>query len=157
MQYASQHNISTYSHTITHFSNFLIGILAGFIYFKKIQLKYITEALLLVSTIALFLINNQTLFNLNISIFFASIILIFIKISEQIKDNKLFMLTEKAGVYTYGLYIYSGIVLTFIPKIINIDNNILKVSLEFIAILTISILSYHLWEKPFLKLKKYFR
>lgn len=78
------------------------------------------------------------------------------KNSIHINEDLLF---SKLGVYTYGLYLYHTIViLLFIQmfKYISFSNwYALGISSLFMTI-AVSIISYHLFEKQFLKLKRYF-
>jgi peptidoglycan/LPS O-acetylase OafA/YrhL len=76
----------------------------------------------------------------------------------HIKDS---FLISKLGIYTYGLYLMHTIVILFILQI----NKILEMEMSwwinsvlalFITII-VSYISYHLIEKRFLKLKRYFR
>lgn len=72
---------------------------------------------------------------------------------------------SKVGVYTYGLYLYHTLVLNFLRQVflkynLNTDEPeiaMLFICISLIATLAISILSYYIYEKPFLRLKKYFR
>ena len=73
-------------------------------------------------------------------------------------------LLSKAGIYTYGLYLYHTIVINLLKQLTNVFQidmsqsiHALLVSvLALILTLGISIISYHLFEYPFLKMKKYF-
>ncbi len=154
---ADNYEISTYSNTITHFSNFGIGMLAGYFYYKKsINIKLVT-ALFFASSVLLFFEIYDIIFHLILSCWFATLMLLVIKIAPSIKNNIAFKVTEYLGNYTYGLYVYSGFVLTFGINFIPIKNNLLVVIIEFIILLIIAFTSYHLFEKQFLKLKKHFR
>lgn len=72
---------------------------------------------------------------------------------------------SKMGVYTYGLYLYHTLVINLLLKVFakgGVDINepipaVLFFCISLIASLVCSILSYHLFEKLFLKLKRYFR
>ncbi|TXH20408.1 MAG: acyltransferase [Chitinophagaceae bacterium] len=76
--------------------------------------------------------------------------------SIHINDNLWF---SKLGVYTYGLYLYHTIVILLLIQVfkyISYSNwYILVISSLFVTI-TISAASYQLFEKQFLKLKRYF-
>lgn len=79
----------------------------------------------------------------------------------EIGDRNLF---SKWGKYTYGLYLYHTIVISFFFQIcrlmgINLENSLISALLFFItllAVILISSLSYRLFEEKFLKLKRYF-
>jgi len=157
MFYATQNGISTYSHTITHFSNFAMGVLGA--YLLKLQKLKTKHAFLMtiLSFSALFFFKNEITFHLVLSIFFSSLILSFIPISHYLKDYKLFKVTEYLGQYTYGLYIYSGFIITFGIKFISIDNIYLSMLVKLALLIPVAIASYHLFEKKFLRLKSGFR
>lgn len=80
----------------------------------------------------------------------------------KISDNNIL---SRMGVYTYGLYLYHTLVINLLLKIFakgGIDINepvsaIMFFSVSLIGSLVCSILSYHLFEKLFLRLKRYFR
>jgi len=154
---AQQLELSTYTNTLTHFANFATGMGSAYLFHHKMVLNKILAFLfLLCFCILVFLDVSDIIFHPTISICFASATLLFIKISDNIKHFKAFKLTEYLGKYTYGLYIYSGFVLTFGTKFIPIENPFLTFSIQLILLLTLAILSYHLYEKFFLKLKKRF-
>jgi peptidoglycan/LPS O-acetylase OafA/YrhL len=64
-------------------------------------------------------------------------------------------ITGKLGKYTYGLYLIHTICITVFIKMANTIgfNWIIIIILSFLSTLLLSILSYHLFEKQFLKLK----
>lgn len=72
---------------------------------------------------------------------------------------------SRAGVYTYGLYLYHTLVINLLKQIFNKQNisldkpgtAMLFFLVALMATLLCSIISYYLFEKPFLRLKKYFR
>ncbi len=79
----------------------------------------------------------------------------------RISDNNIL---SRLGVYTYGLYLYHTIVIILLfqtSKLIDfhLDIVINAIVFSFVSLLvtiSISYISYHLFEKQFLKLKKYF-
>ena len=93
-------------------------------------------------------------------------LLIFLILPEQnrIKINDRNILS-RLGIYTYGLYLYHILVINLLKQVYmkkgwDVNTSPGAISFSFVALLlTIfcSILSYHLFEKHFLKLKKYFR
>ena len=92
------------------------------------------------------------------SVFFVVIILFTLTPrSIYIKDSNIM---SKLGVFTYGLYLYHTIVIIFIMQVLKklpFDLNWLTLAIISLVItVLISIVSYHLFEKQFLKLKKYF-
>lgn len=157
MLYASQYSISTYSHTLSHFVNFAFGIIGAYIYYK--QFTFIKHALklLIISVLALGLITNTLLFHLLISIAFISLILEFIQFAKHLENNRIFKITEHLGQYTYGLYLYSGFIITLVLMLFPNENLYLRMILELILLIPVAMISYHLYEKKFLKLKSGFR
>lgn len=154
---ANQLELSTYTHTLTHFSNFAIGMSAAYLFYHKILSSKILGGALLFSLIVLFFFELPDIaFHPILSICFASSTLLFIKLSNTIKQFKAFQITEHLGKYTYGLYIYSGFVLTFGTKFISIENSFLNFTIQLAFLLVVAFMSYHLFEKHFLKLKKRF-
>lgn len=75
----------------------------------------------------------------------------------QIKDA---WMISKLGIYTYGLYLSHTIVINLllqISKRVSFEVNLFAVALVALAgSIVISVISYHLFERRFLKLKKYF-
>jgi peptidoglycan/LPS O-acetylase OafA/YrhL len=74
----------------------------------------------------------------------------------RINDN---LWISKLGIYTYGLYLFHTIMINLFLKI-KIYNSeyewLLTTSLSLFTTIIISIISYHIFEKQFLKLKKFF-
>ena len=77
------------------------------------------------------------------------------KNSLKIKDT---LWISKIGIYTYGLYLYHTILINLFIKLNEtLELNWVLISiLSFISTVLVSFLSYHLFEKQFLKLKIYF-
>lgn len=79
----------------------------------------------------------------------------------KIKDRNVF---SRAGVYTYGLYLYHTLVINFLKQVfikegISLDRPVwagVFFMLALLLSLLCSIISYHFFEKYFLRLKKYF-
>ena len=72
---------------------------------------------------------------------------------------------SKLGIYTYGLYMYHTLVINLLLKLfpgtgLDIDTGLgafVFISLSLLFTIGCSMVSYHLFEKRFLKLKRYFR
>ena len=154
--YAIEYQVSTYTHTFSYLANFAIGIFGAFLFFKP-KAKYVPFVSLLISIIVVYFSKDEFIIKIFISIAFLSIIFLTIRYTPRIKHFLLFKATEKLGEYTYGLYVYSGFVITFMLKQSFLKDPILVVVVEFLITLGIAMLSYHLYEKHFLKLKKHFR
>lgn len=155
----------------THLDYFAFGAIPAYILTQKkdyidylykipIYLKYIFLTL----TVAIvFILPNVSLISLEyisplvLGLLFSITILFTLgKNSIHINENLWF---SKLGIYTYGLYMYHTIIILLLIqvfKFISFSNwFVLVISSLFITII-MSILSYHLFEKQFLKLKKYF-
>ena len=152
-----KYDIPTYSNTLTYLPCFSAGIFGGYLFYKKTNFNFLPEFLFAFSLGCAFLLKYDIVFDISISILFLSVILIANKYSNYLKNLLVFKATEKLGTYTYGLYVYSGFVITLVSNHLLIENVILKFVTELTLVIIIAILSYHLFEKHFLKLKKYFR
>ncbi|MEJ5265080.1 MAG: acyltransferase [Bacteroidales bacterium] len=91
-----------------------------------------------------------------LGVFFALTILFTLPRSNclKISDDSLI---SRLGIYTYGLYLFHTIVINFFHHtgIINFGWP-LFVFLSLMVTILVSMLSYHIFEKQFLKLKRYF-
>lgn len=148
-------NTLVYTDTIYHFPNFVIGMIGGYLYYKKHILLSFAPILAFLSYLLLLTIEHDIVFNLSLSLLFFSLIIMVIKYFDFLNKFKLFNITEYLGKYTYGLYVYSGLIFTFFSKYFLISNVLIKALVEFGFLLVVAISSYHIYEKPFLRLKKY--
>ncbi|MBN9484113.1 MAG: acyltransferase [Bacteroidetes bacterium] len=99
-----------------------------------------------------------------LGILFSTLIILIIpeRSKFRISDGNIL---SRLGIYTYGFYLYHTLVINLINKIFIREHWSLEegkwattfVVVTFAATLVCSIASYHLFEKQFLKLKKYFR
>ena len=154
---ATNNNLSTYLNTFSYFPNFAFGMLGGYLFYKKKDFLFLFELIFFASLIGTILLKEYRVLNIFIPLLFACTILITVKYASFIKSNILFKITEKLGKYTYGLYVYSGLVIIFVSKMDFIKNEFVKGLFEFFLLLLIAFLSYHIYEKQFLKFKKHFR
>jgi len=92
----------------------------------------------------------ETLLICLLTIFLLAMTLPF-KNSLKISDNNLL---SKLGKYSYGMYLFHTIWINLFMKLTN--HIILLTLLSLLATILSSIISYHLFEKQFLKLKKYY-
>ncbi|PTT73135.1 acyltransferase family protein, partial [Chryseobacterium sp. HMWF001] len=100
------------------------------------------------------IISNPALISFLLSVFFSGLILSTLGTKNVFKISDQSILA-KLGKYTYGLYLFHTILIMLFIKIGNRFNLNWKliVALSFIASVVCSVLSYHLFEKQFLKLK----
>ncbi len=152
--------LTTFGKIFPHFANFLSGMAAAWYFkYKTYTLKSALVLFIVTSLLVFAVSSNDTLFNLLVSIDFGILILLTLKFFSTKKNQnlKFVSIMEKLGVYTYGLYVYSGFVITFGLKYIDQSNLLIAIVLELLILILIASLSYHLYEKHFLQLKKYFR
>jgi len=152
--------VSQYHNPTTYFADFGIGMLAAKMYFERNQLlkgmnlvvlSFLTGIVVLLSFRFSFL---SPILNISFAFFAASCLLLGILVFQQKSYKKwLPAITETLGRYTYGLYVYSGFVLTFSGLFLSGSNDYLLLGVEFSILLVISVFSYHLFEKRFLELK----
>ncbi|RYE23641.1 MAG: acyltransferase [Sphingobacteriales bacterium] len=95
---------------------------------------------------------------------FAGLLLIIIPERNRIKINDTNILS-RLGVYTYGLYMYHTLVINLLKQVFNmkhwsLDEPVVAMvffAISLLATVVCSVASYYLFEKQFLKLKRYFR
>lgn len=64
---------------------------------------------------------------------------------------------EWLGKLTYGLYVYSGIVITLHLTVLHIKNAYLQFLVESVLLIIVAVISYKYYELPFLRLKEKWR
>lgn len=156
----------------THLDYFAFGAIPAYIMMQKksymevigrvpIYMKYI---LLAVTAAAVFILPNiidkemtTTIFPIVLCPLFSVVILFTLgKHPIHISDD---LWISKLGIYTYGLYLYHTIIILLMMKILETHSLeswfVLAISSLLITIV-VSMISYAVFEKPFLKLKKYF-
>ena len=97
--------------------------------------------------------------NLAIASLFTILIGLLLLKRKQVESVRLrlFRLTEYLGKMTYGLYVYSGIVITLNLTVFHIKNSFLQLLVESLILFPLAIISYKYFELPFLRLKEKWR
>lgn len=152
--------VSTYYNPLSYTQDFAIGMLAATLYkagrvsLSLKKLVYLVAGTLIISITAHTASFPAPLAGLSFALFAASLVLLMIILFKEKQHRKwLPAITEKLGGYTYGLYVYSGFVLTFATMLLPGVNDIVLFVLESIALCGIAWISYHLFEKKFLEFK----
>lgn len=156
----------------SHFDYFAYGAIPAYLFMsgkkhmrqvEKIPL-YVKYLVFLITLISVFVIPSLHFYFLDylspsiLGILFSLTILFTLgNNSIHIKDDWWF---SKLGKYTYGLYLFHTIIILFLIQVSSLlDLNLSWIVLAIIALLLtiiVSAISYHLYEKQFLKLKRYF-
>ena len=152
--------ISYYYNPLSYFADFGIGMLAAKLYFDRNRLLNNINLLMLsifsggVVLVSFWYSPSDSVLNTSFAVFAASVLLLAIHVLQQKRYRILLpSLTEILGRYTYGLYVYSGFVLTFAGMFISYGSSYQLLVLEFCMLLVIALVSYHVFEKRFLELK----
>ena len=97
--------------------------------------------------------------NISIACLFSIPIIFLLTKQKSIESRRirLFQITEYLGKMTYGLYVYSGIVITLNLTVFHIKKPILQLLTESLILFPLAIISYKYFELPFLKLKEKWR
>ena len=141
-----------------HFANFGLGMLGGWLYFKNIKGLKLFLPVFTISAVLIFCIDPEhILFNLVLSILFVSMIFLSENFSLKLKKFTVFEIFENLGKYTYGLYVYSGLVIIGVSRFLPENYKVVKIIIALIFTGIIAVVSFHIFEKRFLKLKKAFR
>lgn len=154
---APKYEFHVYTNGLSHLSNFGFGILGAKIYFdNKHRLGHELIALVL-SVIAMKLVKNELVFGLVFSLFITSIIFITARFAPKFAHFKTMRITEYLGKLTYGLYVYSGFIISFGMKFLPAQSSMSLAFSEFAILIPVAMISYHMFELPFLRLKSKFR
>ncbi len=158
MFFAPHYQWDTYHHLVPHFINFAMGMFGAYLYFhQKHQFSSVLGFLVLSILCMCLLPLPLVWFNVLLSIAFVLLILCVTSLQKTLVKIKVLKLSEHLGKYTYGLYVYSGFVLTLGHLYFGQQQSLWMICLEFVLLVGIAIVSFHLFEQQFLKLKKYFR
>lgn len=154
--------------SFTYLSNFSIGGLFAILYFyfkQHVKLLVLSTGLLIIFGSGWFFLSdrNYYLVQLIISLFFASLLAFSIALCELsfIRRNSIYRFFDNLGIYTYGLYVYSGFVITFVNFMeaqYKIPLNRFFIFLLELGIATIiAMMSYKFFEIKFLNYGNKFR
>jgi len=142
---------------LRHLPFFITGILTAIVnhtFFKS------SRYLILIGLVGLgvcFTQVNDIVFYFCIAIFYAGL-LVFVKTyGKNVQNVFMFRVLEELGKYTYGLYVYSGFVITFSFKFLPSLSVYLRTAVSLFLLIIVSYFSYHLFEKQFLNLKRYLK
>lgn len=155
----------------SHLDYFAFGAIPAYIvmhkrsfinYLEKIP-RYLKYIFLILNVAIVFIIPNinfvfiEHLSPFILSLLFSVTILFTLgNNSIHINDNLWF---SRLGIYTYGLYLYHTIIVLLVIEVfkyLSFSNWYLLGITSLIITIVISIISYHLFEKQFLKLKRHF-
>ena len=155
--YIGYFGVPVYTHTLSQLPNFTVGIILGYYYFHKGEVSFVVLVLtMLVSFGGLWLIDQEWIRYVVAAIFFGSLIFTCIQCWSLIQNLKLFKLTEYWGKYTYGLYVYSGLIILLGASLIPTRYEIQLVVI-FVVLHVVAWISFEVFEKRFLQLKRRFR
>ena len=158
MMYSHTYSLDTYSHVVPHFANFAVGmIMAWLFYHKRMTFNFQIIFCLISGLFAFIFYELAIVFNICFSFFVGALILSTIELFTNYPIvSKIFYPTEILGRYSYGLYVYSGIIITFGKKFLPFQNELMIFFIELILLFIVSIISFHFFEKRFIDMKKRF-
>lgn len=149
-------DIHNYYSVLYHLPNFIVGITGGILFYQKnTGKKYWLPISIGVLIVAVFLKSEQ-FFYICFSVLCVCLIFLSVYYYSFIKRFFPVGVFEKLGQYTYGLYVYSGFVITLVLKTIPTNHPLVLLSTSLFLLIPVSVLSFRLFEKPFLNLKKHF-
>lgn len=156
---AYQNNWRLFTQLPFHLINFAAGMTAAWFFKKKnVSTRLLLIFFLLFVAISIVFSGKEVFFNTSSSFAFAALILMTIRLSEKRILTRFFVFSalEKLGSYSYGMYVYSGFVITFGTFFIQTGNLFFNAFIELFITIIISIVSYHFFESYFLRLKHKF-
>lgn len=154
--------------SLIYLSDFSIGGLFAILFFysrRHVKLLSLSVSLLITFGLGWFFFadKNYYLTELIIALFFASLLVFSITLCELpfIKQNFIYKFFDSLGIYTYGLYVYSGFVITFVNYFnewygIPV-NRFLIFLLELGIVIITAWISYRFYEIRFLKFSNKFK
>ena len=153
---------------LIYLSDFSIGGAAAilFFYFRKYAASFtLLIPLLIFSGIGWWFLRSRNTYtaHLCLALFFSCFLVFAISVCEKkaVKKTYLYRVLDNLGVYTYGLYVYSGFVISFagffVQRYAIRPHPLVLFLSEFLLVFTIAFASYHLYEVKFLNYSKKFR
>ena len=159
--FAESYQLQTFGMVFTYFPFFLSGMVAAYIFTKeKVGRNYMLCLFFLMLLFSFFIQQIEWLYLIGVAISYAFLILaiiLFVQFYSFIQENWVFKLVEMLGQFTLGMYVFSGFVITFGNIIFPKLDRFLLFLIELLVIFGLSFMSYFLFEKKFLTLKKFFR
>ena len=132
---------------------------------RVVKLLFVTVLLVIVTLCSQYSDDKTYIYlTLVLGILFSGLILLTLGRRNRLKVSDENILS-RLGVYTYGLYLYHTLVINLLIQVFskyewNIEEPIIAVgftTLSLFLTVLISVISYHLFEKQFLRMKRYFR
>jgi peptidoglycan/LPS O-acetylase OafA/YrhL len=154
----------TYYNVFSQLINFSTGILLGNYFFfrgkqPRLRCVFWIFSIALMLLVVLVKLNAEAfIYRPLIAVMFAAIILFSIIVGRSYNAHqyKLFRVTEWLGKYAFGLYVYSGFVITFCIKFLKYPVSVKLLLIEYAITLLVAIISFHTFENKMLRLKRYF-
>jgi peptidoglycan/LPS O-acetylase OafA/YrhL len=155
--------LNFYTLTTSYFPHFACGIVAGNLFFHKRVPKIRSLVNLfclgiLLCLITVYIPDLKRFIEVPIAILITIFILVIVQLFDSFPmNNKFIKVTEHLGKYTFGLYVFSGFIITITIKIFEHLNPFVQFGIECMALYIVAWFSYNLFEKHFIRLKKHFK
>ena len=153
-----------YFNPLSYLPCFISGMLIAKIFFqqKNLLLKTLIAYIIVFAIvgIGLYMFEWNEFFGYLFNTCIYSSLLLLVLLGQNyfaLSIQPIFRFFETAGKYTYGLYVYSGLAITLELTVIPIDNPLVAALFVTLVLVAMAVISYHLYEQPFLRLKRYFR
>ena len=163
LQYCLWHPFNTHANTFYHLISFATGIAGAKIVSGKSppSIPIILGGIIITFLISAFFISNPQL-NWYRKIpfsFLTGLIIVLIYQAQPFfkKVKAIFVVPELLGKYSYGFYIFSGFVIPIVGRLNLTQNMFLHIMIALSVTFVLAVISYHLIELPFIKLKDKFR
>lgn len=157
MSLALHYPLMVYAALPFRFANFAAGIAAAYLFYHAWFKWQPLAAVMVVSTVICQFVQHDFIFCLAVSAWLWAFLLLFVRYAPHLQHYRWFAITEQLGKYTYGLYVYSGFVITWGIKYLPYHDYRIAAPIELAVLLVVAVLSYHLFEVHFLRFKRYLR